>query len=276
MLHIHRVISRCLSKATQMRMIPRNPAVDVDAPKPNANKTGDLESGDKTEAIENEDDIDAFENDHNAIDRERLDTLLRGFQGRALFPIVATAAGTGMRRSEILALRWSDINFETKTVRITRSVEDTKEGGIRFKRPKNKKSNRSIGIDAGLVRLLRSHRARQGEDALKLGIRPSADALVFPRSPIEPTMPRRPRGVTKEFRKAADKLGFVGFRFHDLRHTHATLLLEAGVPINSVSHRLGHASAMITLTVYAHALPNSKAQAAVVAGSLLEGALGIA
>jgi integrase len=96
---------------------------------------------------------------------------------------------------------------------------------------------------------------------------------MFPRLPYEPTLPREPRAVTKEFVDRAAKLGFSGLRFHDLRHTHATLLLQAGVPINAVAQRLGHASSVVTLEVYGHVLKQAEDRAVIVAGSLLASAL---
>jgi integrase len=98
-------------------------------------------------------------------------------------------------------------------------------------------------------------------------------ALLFPRSPLEPTAPRRPRDVTKQFGRLASGVGFGGFRLHDLRHTHATLLLLAGVPINAVASRLGHSSPVTTMTVYAHVLRRAEDRAAEVAGGLLRAAL---
>jgi integrase len=120
----------------------------------------------------------------------------------------------------------------------------------------------------GLSTILRAHKVRQQEDALKLGQHLPVDAPVFPRSPIEPAAPKQPRGVTKEFVAAAAKLGFAGLRFHDLRHTHATLLLMDGVPLNTVSQRLGHSKPIITLTDYGHVLHGSEDQSVAVAGSL--------
>jgi integrase len=94
-------------------------------------------------------------------------------------------------------------------------------------------------------------------------------ALIFPASPIDPVKPRRHWGISKVFSARAVKIGFGGLRFHDLRHTHATLLLQAGVPVAAVSARLGHANAAVTLGIYSHATTDSEAAAAQAAGALL-------
>jgi integrase len=117
------------------------------------------------------------------------------------------------------------------------------------------------------------HKARQGEAALKLGTHPAPDWLLFPAAADAPTTRIRPRNVSKRFAILAARLGYPGLRFHDLRHTHATLLLTAGVPVNAVQERLGHSTPVITLKVYGHVLQRAEDQAVAVAGSLLAGAL---
>jgi len=98
-------------------------------------------------------------------------------------------------------------------------------------------------------------------------------ALIFPASPLDPAKPRRHGQISKAFAARAAKLGLGGLRFHDLRHTHATLLLQAGVPVAAVSARLGHANAAVTLGIYSHATSDAEAAAASVAGTLLSSVL---
>ena len=98
-------------------------------------------------------------------------------------------------------------------------------------------------------------------------------ALIFPASPLDPAKPRRHGPISKAFAARAAKLGLGGLRFHDLRHTHATLLLQAGVPVAAVSARLGHANAAVTLGIYSHATSDAEAAAASVAGTLLSSVL---
>lgn len=255
-LHVHRVLSQALATAVRQRLVPRNPIDDVAAPRPRAG------------AVDGEKEI-------RALEREELDRLLRGFKGRTLFPIVAVAAATGMRRGEVLALRWSEVDLDGLTIKVERSLEDTKAKGVRVKAPKTRGSRRTIGIDPGLAALLKVEQKRQAELAISLGLRKEdrEGALVFPSSPLAPATPRRPRAVTKEFACQVAALGFKHVRLHDLRHTHATLLLLAGVPINAVAERLGHSSPVVTLTVYGHVLRRAEDKAVAVSGSLLAAAL---
>lgn len=251
-LHVHRVLSRLLSIAVKKRLLARNPAEDATAPRPKARKgTGD------SKRIQ-------------ALDRAQLKTLLNGLNGKELFLLVAVAAGTGMRRGELLGLRWTDIDFEQGKIRVQQSVEQTR-AGIQFKEPKNSTSKRTVGIDRGLVDLLRAHWKSQAELLLKFGAKLPPDALLFPKDPLEPAAPTKPEYVSKKFAVAARQIGFPNLRFHDLRHTHATLLLTAGVPVNAVATRLGHSTPVVTLTVYGHVIRQAEEQAVSVAGTLLEG-----
>jgi integrase len=139
-----------------------------------------------------------------------------------------------------------------------------------------------LPLDGGLLALLKRERDRQEveqralhglEGVTTLRSLLPAGALIFPASPIDTTGPRRHGAISKAFTLRAGKVGLVGFRFHDLRHTHATLLLQAGVPVAAVSARLGHANAAITLGIYSHSTSDAEAAAALVAGSLLANVL---
>jgi integrase len=195
----------------------------------------------------------AGEADHGiALDEAQLKKLVDGFRGSALFLIVAVAACTGMRRNEILALRWSDFDIPGKILHVRRAIEQTK-GNIRFKPPKTKRGIRDIVIDDGLVDLLRVEREKFLR--LKAGIpqdgppvdlsllKLPADALIFPsfagpRSDF--SRPRDPRAVTRGFSKRAGRLGHPDLRFHDLRGSHGTQLLRRGISVDVVARRLGH------------------------------------
>ena len=257
-LHVHRCLSLSLTEAVRARVIARNPAMDVKPPRPKVSRDSSEDAAEKIQAL----------------DRDRLNELIEGFKGHDLFTFVALSAGTGARRGELGALTWSSIDFENKTLSITRSVEDTNEIGARLKNTKNKSSKRKIGIDENLISLLRTHKSKQAEDALKLGKKLPSDTLIFPKSILEPYAPYAPRNFTKVFIKKAKQLGFPGFHLHDLRHTHATLLLTAGVPINAVSQRLGHSSPIVTLTTYGHVLKRSEDQAVNVTRDILKETLG--
>ncbi len=254
-LHVHRVFGLSLKDAARKQVISRSPMANVTTPSPTKVEAG---TDDVKEQI-------------HALDQAKLDTLLRHFRGSSLFRMVALDAATGLRQGELLALRWSDIDFDRCRIRVERSVEDTKEYGLRFKAPKNKTSRRTIAIDAGTAAMLNAYRLEAAETALAFGVRLPDDALLFPDRADRFYAPRRGRNVTKEFTRIVGKLGreFDGFRFHDIRHTHATLLLTNGVPITAVSQRLGHASPTITLGVYAHLVPQAEEKAVEVCASFI-------
>jgi integrase len=166
------------------------------------------------------------------------------------------AACTGARRSQLLAVRWRDIDLESGALSFQRALVDA-AGGPVLQPTKNRRSNR-VAIDDASHALLRAHRCDKAV----------ADSFVFCADEIGYT-PWRPNWVTKQFirdRRAAD----VGtFRLHDLRHFMATAMLARGVPIVTVSERLGHARASTTLNVYAHSIPGADRDAAKLVASLI-------
>jgi integrase len=221
--HVHVILKACLKTAVAKRRLFDNPAARADTPKAKES--------------------DAW----NVLDADKLNALVSGFKHTALYGIVAVAAFTGMRRNEILALRWSDIDFVRSTIRVARSLEETKAKGRTVKEPKTERGKRSIALDAWLLELLRAEHRQHlaiiaGTDSpqVSLGlVRLPPDALVFPSlaQPFDFTRLRGPVSVTKAFTKHADALGFP-IRLHDLRHSHGTILLAKGVPIHEVAGRL--------------------------------------
>lgn len=136
--------------AAPQRFVGDSPCKSVASSKPHAEQAADTNEEGAGEAIK-------------APDREQLVALLRAMRDEWIFPVACVAAATGARRGEILALRWQDVDLVAGSIRIERSVEETNTKGVRFKLPKNKASRRPIGIDGGLVALLRGHKARQAE-----------------------------------------------------------------------------------------------------------------
>jgi integrase len=172
-----------------------------------------------------------------------------------------TALFTGMRRGEILALRWGNVDLEDNTLRVRESLEETK-AGLRFKLPKSKAGVRDITLPRIVTDTLVVHRKRLLERRVKLGQGKLAERdLVFPAWDGSP-QPPNPFGAAWS-RLQAD-LG-LGVSFHGLRHTHASQLIDAGVDVVTIARRLGHSSAAVTLNVYAHLFrkDDSKAAAAI-------------
>jgi integrase len=261
--HVHTVLGSCLTTAVRKGLLAVNP----------------LERAEKVPS--------PGESDHGmALDQDQLRTLVEGFKDSVLFPIVAVAAFTGARRNEILALRWSDLDMEKKTLRIERAIDQVHGQPLDLKGPKTARGKRTIAVDDDLVAMLRTERERHLR--IKAGVPDGAvvdlslvklpdDALMFPNAPgpgedFSFTKLRNPDNATKEFIRRAHKLGFPGLRFHDLRGTHETLLLDAGVPVHVVAARCGHDPAIL-LRSYAKQTRRADTSAAEVIGALSKNVL---
>ena len=177
---------------------------------------------------------------------EEITAALEALRGSYLFPIVSLAISTGMRRGELLALRWQDVSFTGATVRVERNLERTVKLGYRFKAPKTKHGRRTISLPPTAVADLREHRKHQLELRMQLGMgKPDADALVFCRHDGNNLVPST---VTRHWHEAVQSR----WTFHALRHTHASALIADGLDPVTIAARLGHSSPTITLTTYAH------------------------
>jgi integrase len=261
--HVHVVLGACLGTAARTRKIARNPMLELSkVPSPQ-------------------------EADHGmSLEAEQLRALVTGLKGSALFPIVAVAAFTGARRNEILALRWEDMDFAAKTLRIERAIEETERHGLRIKGPKTERGKRTITIDDDLTALLADLRERHLRlvagipDGVPVDlslVKLPPGALMFPNPPAPGdgfsfTRLRNPRNITKEFVRKATALGFPGLRFHDLRGTHETLLLDQGVGVHTVAARCGHDPAVL-LRAYAKRTRKADTAAAAAVGTLSKGLL---
>lgn len=247
--HVFVVTKACLAAAVRKGHRERNPADDAEGVDVEATEVGDT------------------------LPSEQFSAFLTGFNGHPLEYIVTVALRTGARRNEILAIRHADIDYKTSTLRIARSVERTIAYGTRFKLPKTGKG-RELVIDADLVALFRRERDKlariiagvpEGADVDLSLVKVPDDALVFwavPRSgPLTFGTPRDGGEISKQFRKQATKLGYPKLRFHDLRGSHETALLDAGVPVHVVAARCGHSPAML-LKTYAERTQQADTKAA--------------
>ena len=192
------------------------------------------------------------------IREDEIQTVLRKLRGRSMYMIAALALSTGMRRGELLGLRWQDVDLNSGTLRVVQSLEQTK-AGLRFKAPKTKHGRRTITLPPSIVAELRTHWKAQQEQRLALGLGKAPEtALVFP---TWDGKPRSPSALTKEWTRAM-KDADMKVTLHALRHTHASSLIAAGVDVLTISRRLGHASPTITLGVYGHLYSNTDDRAA--------------
>jgi integrase len=231
--HVHRVLHRALGHAATWGVVTQNVASLV-APPP------------------------VPDDEIKILTEEQIGAILRHLEGRTLRPIVSFLLGTGARRGEVLAVRWGDVNFQKNVVRIERSLEQTK-GSLRIKSPKTKKGRRNVTISPWLAAELRSHRARQDERRLSLGMgRAPDDTPVFARWNGEFRSPSR---LSQDFAAAMDALK-IECTMHGLRHTHVSQLIASGLDVLTISRRIGHASPAITLNVYGHLFANTDTRAA--------------
>ena len=233
--HMHRVLRTALARAVEQQLIARNPA-------------------------------DVFKKRLPKVERKELVTLTADQSARLLEALahsrvywpVLLALATGMRRGEILALRWKNVDLENGTLRVIESLEQTKTS-IRFKAPKSGR-HRAITLPGYAVTELRRLKREQAEALLSLGVRQSGDTLVCCRADGEP---HQPLSLTYEFARFMRRLkDLPRVRFHYLRHSHATQLLASGVHPKIASERLGHASVGITLDLYSHVTDTMQGEAA--------------
>lgn len=232
--HMRRVLIKALGQAVTWERLSRNPATATTPPKVERQKM-------------------------LAYDAEQTAALLEAFRPTRMFVPVLLAVMCGLRRGEIIALRWKNIELgdNLRLISIVESAEQTKDG-IRFKEPKSGRA-RTVALSSTVLSELKAHRARQAEEQLRLGLRPDGDSFVV--AQIDGT-PLQPRSLTHEWVRLIGKTELPRIRFHDLRHTHASQMLAAGVHPKIASERLGHSTIGITLDLYSHVMPGMQADAA--------------
>jgi integrase len=235
--HAHRLLTRMLKEAQRFELVVKNAAVGSESlPKVNAAEV-------------------------QIVGETQLPVLLEKIKGHKIEPIVLLALFCGLRRSEILPLKWGNIDLDRSVLRVRHSFEETRAGGVRFKEPKSRAGRRDVTMPDVVVAVLRRHRIEQLELRAKLGLgRPGDDDLVFWQLNGQPIGPRH--FSANVWPAAAREIGMSEITFHALRHTHASQLIAAGVDVVTISKRLGHSSPNITLGVYAHLFSASDEKAA--------------
>jgi integrase len=185
-----------------------------------------------------------------------------GTEFEALYTVLAT---TAVRRSEVLGLRWCDIDSDRAEMSIVQTVVLV-NGAATVSTPKTTRSVRSVSLDAGTVEVLRKHRLSAIQHGLATGRTFDSDALIFVDNNGVPVKPDR---VTRTFARLSEEAGLPHIRLHDLRHTWATLALRNGTHPKIVQERLGHANISTTLNTYSHVTPGMQAEAAEEIASLI-------
>lgn len=172
--------------------------------------------------------------------------------------VVTIAAFTGMRKGEIFGLRKQDVDFEKKIINVKQSIHETSSHGIEIGGPKTKTSKRPIAVDDNVIKAIKSQLRRNSELKLAMGPGYKDNDLIFCR---DDGQPYRPSSINRPFNRLTKKAGVPQIRFHDLRHTHATLLLELGVNPKLIAERLGHSNVKTTLNIYSHVTANMQHKA---------------
>jgi integrase len=231
----HGILQRALADAVRHRLVNRNAAKDQGPPP--VGRTAEIAM----------------------LTTDQVDALLAKLDGDEWRTPVLVALYCGLRRGEQLALRWNRVDLDGARMQVVEALDEA-GGKITVKSPKTKAGRRAISLPAIVVAALRDHHRQQLERCLLLGIgRPSDDTLVFPHpnGGLD-----SPRAFSLRWGRAAARLGVPEITWHSLRHSHASMLISAGLPITTVAARLGHANPSVTLTVYSRLFAKDDAAAA--------------
>ncbi len=224
---VHTILHKALARAVAWQMVPRNVTDAVEPPRPAPREMRPLSPAEARK-------------------------LLDAAQGDRLEALYVLAVTTGMRQGELLGLGWEDVDHEAGTVRVRRTLTLAR-GGPRLTEPKTPKSRRSIRLTSGAVEALERHRLGQQAERAAAGEKWKDWGLVFATRVGTPI--RRDNLHDKYWKPLLKRSGLPDTRFHDLRHTCATLLFTRGVHPKIVSEMLGHSSVSITLDIYSHVIP---------------------
>jgi len=230
----HAVIHVALKTAVKRGLLYRNPADAVDPP-----STHHKEMKTWTE--------------------DQVNVFTEVAKGSRYYVLFYTALFSGMRRSELLGLKWEDVDLMFGQIYVRRSLHHLKDGSYVFTEPKSAKSRRTIALTPSNALLLKDHWEIQTLERSMAGILLSAKDLVF--CDVE-GKPLRPNSITRAWAVLAAKCGLPIIRLHDARHTHASIMLKQGIHPKIVQERLGHASIEMTLDIYSHVTPGLQEAAA--------------
>jgi integrase len=231
--YVHSVLRRALSQALKWGYVTRNVAVLVDAPRV-----------EKYIAV--------------VLTPEQGQRLLSTVAGHRLEALYTLALLLGLREGELLGLRWIDIDFTAHTLWVGQTVQRV-GGKLMLAPPKTKSSKRKLPLPAKVERALARHAERQEEERQAWGQGWNENGLVFPSvagTPIEP------RNLVRHFKGLLQRAGLPDIRFHDLRHSCATVLISQGVHPRIVMEIMGHSQISVTMNTYGHVLPETQREAA--------------
>ena len=241
--HVHSCLHKACKDAVRWGHISRNPLDAADPPRKKGDGTREMRTWTK----------------------EQLKAFLESVADERLSPLWHTIAMTGMRRGEAIGLRWSDVDLENGRLSVRRALIPINREVV-VSEPKTIKGRRVIALDPGTVEVLKGQASRQLDEQKKWDEAWVETGLVFT---LENGAALDPESVSRYWRQAVKKAMLPTIRLHDLRHTHATLALQAGVHPKVFSERLGHATVSITLDTYSHAIPAMQEEAAALIAGLV-------
>lgn len=231
--YIRQTLRTALNDAVRWNLVPRNVAAVVPAPRKQYKEITPLQP-------------------------EEIGVLLEAIRDSRHRPLYITALGLGLRQGEVLGLKWSDVDLERGTLRVQRQLQRF-EGKLTISEPKSKQARRALDVPAFVAEALRDQQLRLEDERQFMGERWQEHDFVFPNTfggPIEA------RVLLRDFRRRLDPVGLAHIRFHDLRHSCATMLLVEGVPPRVVMEILGHSEIRLTMETYSHVIPALRRDAA--------------
>lgn len=240
--HLHASLHKALKDAERLRLVARNVSTLVNVPR-------------------------MAESEIHPLTHEEARIFLDIASGDRLYALYALALASGMRQSELLGLQWPEVDLDAGIVRVRWQLKREDNHWV-WKQPKTRRSRRQIALSSSVITALRTHRAIQEEERRRMGNAWEDHQLVFS---TQLGRPLSARNIYRAFQGILEKAAVSRVRFHDLRHTAATLLLAGRVNPKVVSEMLGHATVAITLDIYSHVLPDMQQDAAAILERVLFG-----
>ena len=234
LLKTHTVLRSALSRAVKVGMIPHNPACAVMLPKEPATEMKILDEAQVNQLL----------------------VIALQHRWEVLFHLAVT---TGMREMELLGLKWTDLDWVNQTLKVERQLLRPHGEGVQFSSPKTKFGKRTLKLGSKTIEVLRRHSERQRQDRIAAGDHWNEYGLIITNHSGGPI---QYRNLLREYKKLLKDAGLPSIRFHDLRHTAASLMLNRNVPVIVVSRRLGHSKPSITLDIYGHLISSAESEVA--------------